>query len=81
MLRSGAIYFFRLTEQFLLTTWPILNIALVYHGGSGRHLYDVTYHEYFIFNWVGQKTLQDSTLTAPDCKLYKDGVFCRNQFH
>lgn len=32
--------------------YPGLQIAMIRHGGGGKHAWDVTYAEYNIFNWV-----------------------------
>lgn len=38
--------------QTLAVVWPCLNIAIAHYGGAGKHIYDVTYHEIYMFNWV-----------------------------
>lgn len=30
--------------------WPVLGLCAVVYGGVGHHMYDVTYHEYQMFN-------------------------------
>lgn len=32
--------------------WPVLQICAVKYAGGGKHLYDVTYHEIYMSNWV-----------------------------
>lgn len=32
--------------------WPGLQIGVVQYGGGGKHIYDVTYHEYYYFKLV-----------------------------
>ncbi|KAI9718426.1 MAG: hypothetical protein M1812_004147 [Candelaria pacifica] len=32
--------------------YPALQIFLAQHAGAGRHLYDVTYHQFYVFNLV-----------------------------
>lgn len=38
--------------QLMAITYPALQIAMVTHGGGGKHTWDVTYEEYNTFNWV-----------------------------
>lgn len=38
--------------QLLAVAYPVLQIAIVKYGGGGKHMYDVTYHEFYMFNWV-----------------------------
>lgn len=38
--------------QILAVTYPALQIGMVLHGGAGKHVNHVTYHEFYIFNWV-----------------------------
>jgi hypothetical protein len=38
--------------QIMAMLYPILQIAMVVHGGAGKHTWDVTYAEYYIFNKV-----------------------------
>ncbi|KAI4189306.1 MAG: hypothetical protein LQ348_003815 [Seirophora lacunosa] len=33
--------------------WPVLQICAVKYAGGGKHLYDVTYHEIYMSNWIG----------------------------
>ena len=40
------------SRQALAIAWPALQIAMVQYGGAGKHLYDVTYHEFYMFKWV-----------------------------
>jgi hypothetical protein len=47
-------------------SWPALQIAAVHYGGSGKHLYDVTYHELYMFNWVGLHAMTCALFWKPD---------------
>jgi len=38
--------------QIMAMLYPILQIAMVAHGGGGKHTWDVTYAEYYVFNKV-----------------------------
>lgn len=38
--------------QIMAITYPALQIAMVIDGGGGRHIWDVTYAQYNLFNWV-----------------------------
>ena len=40
-------------EKLLAIMWPILGICSVIYGGSGHHMYDVTYHQFYIFKLLG----------------------------
>jgi hypothetical protein len=53
----------------MATLYPILQIAMVVHGGGGKHTWDVTYAEYYTFNKVRHSprecmTIADLTPTA-----------------
>ncbi|KAL8977827.1 MAG: hypothetical protein Q9205_006454 [Flavoplaca limonia] len=37
----------------LTVAWPSLGLANVVHGGVGKHMYDVTYHQYYVFKYIG----------------------------
>ena len=39
--------------------YPILQIAMVVHGGGGKHTWDVTYAEYYVFNKVWKSPRQN----------------------
>lgn len=32
--------------------YPALQIAMVVYGGAGKHIFDVTYTEYYYYKWV-----------------------------
>lgn len=36
----------------LAVAYPACQIAMVAHGGAGQHIYDVTYHEYYVYHWL-----------------------------
>lgn len=40
-------------KQVFALAWPTLGICAVIYGGSGHHMYDVTYHEYRMFKVIG----------------------------
>ena len=46
-----------LTLQIMGLLWPILQICAVKFAGGGKHMYDVTYHEIYMANWVCNDTL------------------------
>lgn len=53
----------------MATLYPILQIAMVVHGGGGKHTWNVTYAEYYTFNKVrssphGYMAIADLTPTA-----------------
>lgn len=37
----------------LALLWPILQIAQAKVAGAGKHVYDVSYHELYMANWIG----------------------------
>ncbi|KAL9622530.1 MAG: hypothetical protein Q9204_008021 [Flavoplaca sp. TL-2023a] len=37
----------------LASLWPILQICAVKYSGTGKHVYDVTYHELYMGKWIG----------------------------
>ena len=37
---------------FVTVVYPILQICMVVYGGGGKHMCDVTYHEYYIYHWL-----------------------------
>lgn len=53
--------------------YPILQIAMVVHGGGGKHTWDVTYAEYYTFNKVR------SPLTSKHDTLLTEGATARNR--
>jgi hypothetical protein len=38
---------------FMALVYPAVQIAMVVYGGAGKHIYDVSYGEYYIYKWVG----------------------------
>jgi hypothetical protein len=46
-------------RQILAVAWPALQIAMVQYGGAGKHMYDVTYHEFYMVNWLGSIAKMD----------------------
>lgn len=51
-LRSGADDWVLMPAATLAMMYPILQIVMVTHGGGGKHVWDVTYAEYNLFNSV-----------------------------
>lgn len=39
-------------EQITAVAYPALQIAMVKYGGAGKHIYDVSYKEYYRYKWV-----------------------------
>lgn len=37
----------------MAVAYPALQIAMVQYGGAGKHMFDVTYIEYYYYHWVG----------------------------
>ncbi|GME62570.1 hypothetical protein GTA08_BOTSDO13540 [Neofusicoccum parvum] len=52
-LRWGADDWMLIPGALMAITYPALQIAMVTHGGGGKHTWDVTYEEYNTFNWLG----------------------------
>ncbi|KAH0293785.1 hypothetical protein M436DRAFT_71545 [Aureobasidium namibiae CBS 147.97] len=48
--RWGADDWILIPGVIMAMLYPILQIAMVAHGGGGKHTWDVTYAEYYIFN-------------------------------
>jgi hypothetical protein len=42
------------SRQILAIGYTAIQIALAKYGGGGKHIYDVTYHEFYIFKMVGR---------------------------
>jgi hypothetical protein len=66
---SADLSFANVQAQIMATLYPILQIAMVVHGGGGKHTWDVTYAEYYTFNKVRSSPheymiIADSSLTA-----------------
>lgn len=36
----------------LAVAYPALQMAMVIYGGAGKHIYDVSYAEYYMYTWV-----------------------------
>ena len=36
----------------MAVAYPAIQTAMVTYGGGGQRIYDVTYHEYYIFHWL-----------------------------
>ncbi|KAL9007933.1 MAG: hypothetical protein Q9173_006892 [Seirophora scorigena] len=53
--------------------WPVLQICAVKYAGGGKHLYDVTYHEIDMSNWIGSFSKIDFfvALELPEPALVK----------
>lgn len=49
--------------QIMAILYPALQIAMVTHGGGGKHTWDVTYAEYYIFNKVGENSYEVKNTT------------------
>jgi hypothetical protein len=47
--------------QIMAILYPILQIAMVVHGGGGKHTWDVTYAEYYLFNKVRHTQRKNTT--------------------
>lgn len=39
----------------LALAYPSLQIAMVVYGGAGKHVYDVSYGEYYNYQWVSKQ--------------------------
>ncbi|KAF4310885.1 hypothetical protein GTA08_BOTSDO13540 [Botryosphaeria dothidea] len=52
-LRWGADDWVLIPGAIMAITYPALQIAMVIDGGGGRHIWDVTYAQYNLFNWLG----------------------------
>lgn len=37
---------------FMALVYPAVQIAMVVYGGAGKHIYDVSYSEYYNYKWV-----------------------------
>jgi hypothetical protein len=46
----------------MATLYPILQIAMVVHGGGGKHTWNVTYAEYYTFNKVRSSPHEHMTI-------------------
>lgn len=38
--------------KLMAIAYPSLQIAMVVHGGAGKHIFDVTYEEYYHYKWL-----------------------------
>ena len=36
----------------MAVAYPAIQIAMVQYGGAGKHIYDITYEEYYHYKWV-----------------------------
>ena len=66
-------------------SWPVLQICSVKLGGSGKHRYDITYHEVYMDNWVSKDCSRLSVmltiLVQLDPKLLQNLLFrCPGMF-
>ncbi|KAL1651895.1 hypothetical protein SLS58_000018 [Diplodia intermedia] len=51
--RWGADDWMLIPGAIMAIAYPAIQIAMVVHGGGGKHSWDVTYAEYNDFNWLG----------------------------
>jgi hypothetical protein len=52
--RFGADDWLIIPAYLLSMAYPALQIAMVQHGGAGKHFYDITYQEYFHYKYVSE---------------------------
>ncbi|CAN9364543.1 unnamed protein product [Alternaria alternata] len=50
--RFGADDWLIIPAYLLSMAYPALQIAMVQHGGAGKHFYDITYQEYFHYKYL-----------------------------
>ncbi|KAK5120367.1 hypothetical protein LTR85_006306 [Meristemomyces frigidus] len=53
----------------LAVAYPALQIAMVNYGGAGQHIYDITYHEYYVYHWIAAVAQIDFFVCAGLVKL------------
>jgi hypothetical protein len=69
--RFGADDWLIIPAYLLSMAYPALQIAMVTHGGAGKHFYDITYQEYYHYKYVSQDAPADppSRITDLHVKL------------
>lgn len=51
-LNWGADDALMIPAVLMAIAYPALQISMVVYGGAGQHIYDITYHEYYIYHWL-----------------------------
>lgn len=51
-LKFGTDDWLMIPALLMAVAYPACQIAMVLYGGAGQHIYDVTYHQYYMYHWI-----------------------------